>query len=32
MGMSKIEDKIIYHGNFIIILHSDGTFTVKTKK
>jgi hypothetical protein len=32
MAMIKIEDKIIYHGDFIITLHGDGTFTVKTKK
>ena len=24
-------DKIIYHGDFIITLHGDGTFSVKTK-
>lgn len=25
------DDKFIYHGNFIIILHADGSFTVKVK-
>ena len=26
-----VKDRIIYHGNFIITLHPDGTFSVKTK-
>lgn len=31
MASNKPKEKIIYHGNFIIILHNDGTFTVKNK-
>lgn len=29
--LSNESDRKIIHGNFIIILHADGTFTVKSR-
>jgi len=31
IGKKDSKDKVIYHGNFVIILHFDGTVTLKTR-